>query len=848
MGLTTCLGYKAGYSGDPRLPANPHKVYKKDWAGWRKFFGVTAETDRFVPYEDRYPNWCKMFRKWLSSETAIQAKEASLDVFLTEYVIRQRLDVYPTIVLHKEHAFDEERYKALIESSADTLRKSRHRHLIAFFEWMLDNYCTDDDDDERIRLLGYRNPLTTLLAGFDDELPQPVSPDQSTKPPLGIEYVERARQWLVPEGALTLKALPHLYEQLHNADWHEVPESLIDKADPNCVWRNREIKRRGTVTEIWCPVRFIALYTLLRIPLRGQQILWLDSGETDKNIPQLQPDGSIQWVPNTGPLAPVGRVKPQGVIQPARDGSKEVSLYITTNKTGRTEGGYSIDWCPHDLLYWLLLLRDWQKKYNPIAKPTPWLNIVAARKINQKILEQRGTQAFLFREMRRQGTDQEGSPPAPQSAFYYLPELLYRIQREGEGLARLHPRSKSKYESDFTPHALRVSLITAYIVDGSASIALISKLVGHSSIVMTIYYTKINAQSMREILSQAEIKASSKGQDRLRKLALSRQFEECKQQLVGRDQSFFDSLDNNHSAAAYQFTDRGICPMSGAGCDEGGDPVKERERYLDYAPVAPGYLGKRNCVRCRYFVTGPAFLGGLVSLLNELSLEIQTENQVNQKAGERLEELENLRYECEKSGTAFFQDYELHRAQADFEESTAKLDMFLCDFVCTQRLVQRSTDLLNRKSDTSKGRFNLITTDAIGEVAVAAEESQSNFRLLTTICANAEVFTSSNPSRAIPSRSLMIDRMADLNGLAPAMYRLTNEQQLKVGNQLTALLMQRLKSWESIEKLFSSEALLDELSHEQNLKPLSEEVQQLLMSGGTGLLPQQDNARVGCDE
>ena len=79
-----------------------------------------------------------------------------------------------------------------------------------------------------------------------------------------------------------------------------------------------------------------------------------------------------------------------------------------------------------------------------------------------------------------------------------LPALLFHSQRPGADLAeKIGKRAAWITKSQFTPHALRVSLITAYIVDGRAPIAVISKLVGHSSLVMTIYYTKVGASKMR---------------------------------------------------------------------------------------------------------------------------------------------------------------------------------------------------------------------------------------------------------------------------------------------------------------------------------------------------------------
>ena len=64
-------------------------------------------------------------------------------------------------------------------------------------------------------------------------------------------------------------------------DFVEVPENLIDKNDPDCVWRSRNIQQRGQIFEIWNPVTAILFFLLLHTPLRNIQIRALDSGEFD---------------------------------------------------------------------------------------------------------------------------------------------------------------------------------------------------------------------------------------------------------------------------------------------------------------------------------------------------------------------------------------------------------------------------------------------------------------------------------------------------------------------------------------------------------------------------------------
>ena len=87
--------------------------------------------------------------------------------------------------------------------------------------------------------------------------------------------------------------------------------------------------------------------------------------------------------------------------------------------------------------------------------------------------------------------------------------------------------------------------------------------------------------------------------------------------------------------------------------------------------------------------------------------------------------------------------------------------------------------------------------------------------------------------------------MAENNNLAPAMFRLTDEQKLIVVNELNTLLIERLGSWERIEDLFSGELmLLDIDAHEPKLTRISTEIQTLLLHAASHSL----NHELKCHE
>ncbi len=831
--------YNKRFSEDPRLPSNPQTTYADTgWIDWYDFLGNENPSAALADYPHIWAN----VDQWLKTQTNIQGKRSAIRVFLSGFYQVQELPDEPVHLLLRANPFPTEAYQQFIEAQAESQKKSYHSAIAAFFGWLLDEHCTDADADERIVLAEFRNPFQTVLAGFADSL-QAYRPNQSTKPPLGYEYILRARNFLVPNGEQVLQTRPRLTDLPHlqdffstRADWIYVDESLIDRDDPNCIWRvvkaDRKMKDKREVVnsyQIWSPVRFVALYTLLRFPLRGQQILWLDSGEADKEIAVLDAElGGVRWEKNAGPLVGKGSKKrrPQAAVQ--RGDKDAPKLYVTTNKTGRQEGGYEVEWIPDDLLYWFLLLRDWQAKYNPLKEPTRWSDIKLRAETNEKILQARGTQCFLFR------TDASGQPAFTTTAFTHtLPALLYAIQRPGENLASESPNSKvnnQRYVSPYTPHSLRVSLITAFIADGEAPIHLISKLVGHASLVMTIYYIRLNNDQMRRTMGETEKRAAQISTQRHAEAVRTQGLQPLRHQLIATDGNRL-LLESDVPNSACVVFDHGICPMSGAACQSGGEAVAERKVESLYAPVEAGYLGQKNCPRCRFFVTGVPFLGGLVALANELALEIHAESARFQSYAAEVDRLEQDWYDACQANQLDTQHSIRKQASANQQLSAGKLDGLLTDYAAVNHYVQGCLKLINEGEQSGEGEngVRLIAGGDLAEVGVTFEESKTDYHLLAEICQNATIYRSANPSRAVPLIAQAIDRMAENNGLLPAMFRLDDEQKLVVANEMNRILLRRLGSWEKIGDLFSGELmLLDIDAHEPELTRISTEIKQLL--------------------
>ena len=829
LGIKTHLEYSARYREDPRLPACPYKIYVEDWITWPLFLGNEKAFDPELLTV--YPRFWEAIQRYVETGTNQPAKNSNLRAFLRDYVAAQRLIDEPGAMLSRDIPFNERVYEAFVQATGDTQKKVRHNICADFLDWVLQNYCADEDDEgELIVLPGYRNPLRTVLKGLLDQLPS-YRRSESNKPPLPLDAILRTKGHLIPPESTSFRDLYPLHPFLEDC-WFEVDPGLIDENDPNCIYRTvtKDRKKQNgeryfeEAYELWSPVKIVANYVLLSMPLRGQQICWLDSGEGDEFIPVLR-EGKICWVKNISHLATPKRN--QGFLRRGEEG--ELSSYITTNKTGKNLGGYSIPFMPDDLAYWIIQLRDWQSKYNPIDELTPWTRIKLRQATNKDILKRRGKQAFLFRDPASTACEEKVSPMFTTTAFTrILPALLFHSQKPGEDLAeRIQKKNSVDYKSQFTPHALRVSLITAYIVDGRMPITVISKLVGHASLVMTIYYTKVGHSMMQRELAAAEKRALEQSLDRYEDLIVQKKINEARSELIATDRTTLDQcLSSDWPAAAFQLMSIGICPVSGAKCDEGGEPLVERKQEAFYAPVPSGYLGTRNCPRCRFFITGPAFLGGLSAIVNEIILEINVIRKEYHELEEQRQAFDDERYDAESVGKIFENERKLKKVTAAYEEKAKKLDMLACDLQHLYRLITQSTELLS-KTETDK--HQLIVSENYVEMSMHLDEQQSDFRLLAEVCANAEIYESASASRAQPLLSQMLDKLADTNGIAPAMFRLTEDQQLRAANQVVQLLMKETgNDWHLADRLVNGQISLEDLAEPLRFGDIRKEIESVM--------------------
>lgn len=798
-------------SEDVTLPLDPQKVYEDEWENWYVFLNK-EEPFRTEYIKSNFVEWKLKINEFMKIALGGETKISHLCRFVRLFIERVDLSTSPAQLLTKEKV-DVKSFKAIVDGlRVPNLQGKMLKSVNEFLDYILINDLTIEDEEtgEIHRVLNARNPFSNLPTYQQIS----TSPNESTKPHLQYHYVKEIQDWLIPKSAKCLRDLVHL--QSFDADWVEVDKSLIDKDDINCVYK--KIKNQYY---LWKPIDWIHLFALTKIPLRGVQIAYNDSGEGDELIADIDSAGRIIWTKNESTFS--GMTKNQSFIMKMPEEGC-IGTFITTNKTKSDGKPYSIPWMPEDLAYWLVILRKWQQKYNPIHAPTRWVDCIRTN-FNETQLLSKGINCFLFRafnELEARNVSAALTDRLAAAIYHIQPKDLVLATNEKKNLRLL-----SNFSSKYTPHSMRVSLITAYIMEMGMPIEIVMKIVGHSSVVMTIYYCKINSENIRQKLEEGEKRALQNQAFATQHIIEQNKIEEVKNDLVANNDELLNALTNEIPAGNFVFRDFGICPFAAARCEDGGELIGSSSVR---APVQSGYLGKQNCLRCRHFVTGPAYLGGLLSISNEILLQTNIQSvqcsDLQSKSDEistALDILDREEYlaeleqrEVDPSNRRRLESNK-RRLESDYENSAMKLDVFLCDLQASYRLIKLCSKIVNNSHKNEQAGFSLIKMQD-SELLVELEES-SQFQQLQEVCENATIYQASSAHNAILPRTQILDRMAVLNNIPAQLFLLSSDDQFKVGNEMFKLLKSRLKSWSRINKVINGEVFLRDLEGDEKILP-----------------------------
>lgn len=790
--------------------------------------GITRETDTALSWVERdYPElsaWRELAVDWMKGETkGIHIRLPALVAFFERYLVRHGLPLSPSMFLARGTVLPNFYHSACPDSAWGLHYNNAINAFLHFV--LLRDFSEADVEGKPVVSPAFTNPVARMSTAG---LPQRA---ESVHSPLPYGYIDELRQMLA-EGPnfrdwLWAQSSPGLHPskgRRNSPDWFQVEKEQIDRNDPDCVWREYPMKE-GMRLEMWSPVRWVALLMKLILPLRTFQVRMLDSGEAD-----TWRYAAGNWSLNQHRIAQGLAKRPlqQGVFRRndlfAGGGETSTVLYINTNKTADIaksgpEKGYVLPWysdgpAHQDAFYWLEKIRNWQEKYNPISRRTPWTEL-DARHIKAKSgvqLSSYSDTCFLFRmpeakegerhlPLRRLGLD---------GVWFRLLEALeqrlaerWETHSNGTPIRFLPPHEEQNngLTTLFPLHSLRVSLITALALEGQVPFPILQKLVGHSRLLMTLYYTKPGATRIQEILVGAAERLDMNKEASIQNFLLDTEHDELLRKAICNSVLSFATAVPQHPAArtpsGWMLMHHGLCLVGGntsdiegngvvGGCYNGG-PNLGSSSVPKYGPV-PG--GCRNCVRCRWFVTEPHYLPALTAHFNTLAYHFDEARKACLTRENELQYLKKQKADTEEAGQPFNQLNAYRQAERLWESAMKRFSDLAEDLVACWRLIDRCKAAL----DVAQGEgTRLMAAGTLSEVSIAFEETESELLQLEGVCESVEVYPDLEPGKAVFRRSQLLDAVLYREDLSPVFMLLSEEEQLLAGNAFMRHLAQKMK-------------------------------------------------------
>ncbi|WP_347115830.1 gamma-mobile-trio integrase GmtZ [Vibrio cholerae] len=800
-----------------------------------------------------WEQWQELAAEWMATQhSGIDDKRKALSVFFESYLLEcapYAVDVGLFFKGHNRHYCSSEEFEARVRKSLNTPSRITNaiNYPCDFIDYIIEHHLSEEDDSGNLTPL-VKNPL--------NKVKRQSSHTETVRNPLPYRYIQDLRQILCPlpdKAELTVieqnlpqgeSLLPsnHYRHFKHwiwaqeqtgqgksggSGDWFDVKPELIDKADPDCVWRTKEVTRdnkRITLHQIWSPVKAMVIFMKLHLPLRTYQVSMLDSGEADTWRYE-----SGQWKLNDKHDFVLGSEKRpfgKGIFRRIHDtmtGQYSTGLYVNTNKTAdqnkdELERGYIIPWQNEEVLYWLEKLRNWQEKYNPIAKPTDCTALLArhiGKQKSQTQLENMGEIAFLFRDASAKGDDKYKPSYGGVSLAPLWYQLLLTLENQlaeqgntldnGERLKLVvdYPEGtpeSAKVATNFPLHSLRVSLITCYAMDTQLPLPVISKLLaGHSRILMTIYYNKITPSVMAEKMSKAEWELEGKAKQSVRNFLKDASLAQIQCKMVYHKEDSIQAALVNRNPIGWEERSAGLCLVGGntvksdevstlGGCWNGGELIRDASAAANriYGSVPHG---PENCIRCRWFITEARYLPALNAQLNQLSYKARQAANLSVEIEGELEALKDEQFFCEKQGAPFTKHNDMQVLQRRYEKQQVEANEYAKDLIVCFELIIKINQVEEARSDgDTKDKLIAVGNEQDIRHALRFIETDSELLHLSLLCDDAEFFPDLQDelrkTPAIQKRSIELSRMLMKKGFEPIFLEMDEKQQLIAANAM----------------------------------------------------------------
>jgi len=782
-----------------------------------------------------WQQWQELTAEWIAQQTnGLSSKKEAVTYFFEKYIL-----LYAEHAINPINLFDsgcENQCSGegfIIALKAHGLTNSNkitsyHNIIVDFIQWIV--------DEELLDIPNELEAINATLKRFTKENNKHSSSNtiETVRNPLPYKFIKDLRAIISPKKDCGDQSHFSDWKWAHNqlsdgkvgGDWFTVDGSIVDKSDPDCVWRFKRVGRKQSdkqqVIQIWSPVRSMLAFVKLHLPLRTYQVRMLDSGEADTWRYE-----SGNWIPNIEHEFSLGTDKRpfgKGIFHRIFDsmtGMYSTGLYINSNKTAdqnkdEAERGYVIPWENTEVLYWLEKLRNWQEKYNPIRGQISSdllqnKHVGHAKSVSQ--LNNMGASCFLFRDAAASKLEDKIKPIHVQA----LPPLWYRLLKELEDqlnnsdefvnqqVSLVEPYEPNGIDSKkpktfYPPHSLRVSLITSYAMDTDLPLPVISKLLaGHSRLLMTIYYNKITPSMMAKKMEEAEGQLEDKNIQSVRNFLKDASLEQIQCKMVYHKEDSIQAALVNRNPIGWEDRATGLCLVGGntvksdevstiGGCWNGGQLINNAKTLSSriYSSVPHG---PENCIRCRWFITEARYLPVLNAHFNQLSYKAHQAANLSVEIEGKQEALKDEQFFCEERSAPFTRHEELNALERRYEKQQVEADEYAKDWIACFELINKIIRIEEaRQDDDTKDKLVAVGGEQDVNYALKFVETESELLHLSLLCDDAEFYPDLQDelrkTPAIEKRSRQLSRVLMKKGFEPIFMEMDDKQQLIAANAM----------------------------------------------------------------
>ncbi|NTG08833.1 VPA1269 family protein [Rhizobium rhizogenes] len=584
----------------------------------------------------------------------------------------------------------------------------------------------------------------------------------------------------------------------------------------------------GKAVKKYCPA-IVTLYRLLfRLPLRRGQAVRLDSGEGD--VRRFN-GAAMRWEENQGPLAGYWRKTEADLMQRGYAyefqesvGQNITGLFVNTNKTGEP---YYIPWQDEEIHRMLYELREWQEKYNPVSIPTkPQDYLDRASEYPLKTIEKL---PHIFPLFRTPAEQQSGSVPLGGRLDSKWQHLMAETERRHNALfpdeqisiVKFQAKTGAPQSAIYKSHGLRVRGISNLHRSG-VPIELISKMVaGHASIIMTLYYTVYEPWHIHDMLTKAAVETQARSAREFMEAFRTFAIEEMRARSATISDETLIYAEKKADPALFCNVDYGFCLEDGRRCDEGGPAIrKSKGKSGDKTVYGPVPGGGRNCVMCRFFVSGPPWLNQLAfhstSLLEKIAYLRQHEREIQDEI-----RVMNSGVAADKIARAALRQ---RRDSRQSELAKVQKERLICEdsLFNTNLLIHVSLQIEKTSSSASDKEGALVANDA---QTYRSWYETTPYETACHLTAGSRVFPIFKNERIENLRDRMQDRMMHNDGQVPFGFRADlTQDDCRRGHDRFAEFLARRVSRKHIQELATGHVTLEDLGLRKDLAMAIDEV------------------------